>query len=178
MKEDFTHKYEKVLVEPGNQAPDFTLKDENGRNVSLFEFKDGHLTVLLFIKGIDDRHTREQLDFLKDSYDRIKFHNADVLVVSSGDAAFNKRLAEEMRLPFHILSDSRCKVLKLYDIYNMFDTLVGPMLFILNSSGLINFFYDGKNPEDIVDMADVIRMLHALDENDALIFGGVAERNL
>ncbi len=58
------------------------------------------------------------------------------------------------------------------------ETLVGPMLFIINSAGLINFFYDGKNSEDIVDTADVIRMLHELGENDALIFGGVAERNL
>ena len=178
MKEDFKHKYESTSVEPGYLAPDFTLKDENGQNVSLFDFKDGHLTVLLFIKGTDDRHIREQLDFLKDSYDRIKFHNADVLVVSSGDASFNKRLVNDMRLPFHILSDSRCKVLKLYDIYNKYETLVGPMLFIINSAGLINFFYDGKNSEDIVDTADVIRMLHELGENDALIFGGVAERNL
>jgi len=178
MKEDLGHKYERLTVEPGYQAPDFTLKDENGRNVSLFDFIDGHLTVLVFIKGVIDRHLREQLDYLKDSYGRIKFHNADVLVVSSGDVAFNKRLASDMRLPFHILSDSHCKVMKLYDIYNKFDTLVGPMLFIINSAGLINFFYDGKNPEDIVDTADLIRMLHELDENNALIFGGVAERNI
>jgi peroxiredoxin Q/BCP len=178
MDEGLMHKYEKLLVEPGYRAPDFTLKDENGRNVSLFEFIGGHLTVLLFIKGVDDRHMREQLDFLKDSYDRIKFHNADVLIVSSGDEAFHQRLVDDMRLPFHILSDTRCKVMRLYDIYDKFDTLTGPMLFILNSSGLINFFYDGKNPDDIVDTADVIRMLHQLGENDALIFGGVAERNI
>jgi thioredoxin-dependent peroxiredoxin len=178
MKEDLRHRYGRLSVEPGYLAPDFTLKDENSRNVSLFEFIEGHLTVLIFIKGVIDRHLREQLDFLKDSYDRIKFHNADVLVVSSGDMTFNKHLVEDMRLPFHILSDSHCRVLKIYDIYNKFDTLAGPMLFIINSAGLINFFYDGKNPEDIVDMADVIHMLHELDENDALIFGGVAERNI
>ena len=172
------HKYEKLLVEPGYKAPDFTLKDENGWNMSLFDFIDGHLTVLLFIKGIADRHIREQLDFLKDSYDRIKFHNADVLVVSSGDVTFNKYLVDDLHLPFHILSDTRYKVLKLYDIYNKFDTLIGPVLFIINSAGLINFSYEGKNPEDIVDTADVIRMLHNLEENDALIFGGVAERIL
>ena len=115
---------------------------------------------------------------MKDSYDRIKFHNADVLVVSSGDTTFNKYLVNDLRLPYHILSDTRFKVLKLYDIYNKFDTLIGPVLFIINSAGLINFSYEGKNSEDIVDMADVIRMLHQLSENDALIFGGVAERIL
>lgn len=173
------HKYEKLLVEPGYKAPDFALKDENGQIVSLFDFIDGHLTVLLFIKGIADRHMREQLDFLKDSYDRIKFHNADVLVVSSGDVSFNKYLVNDLRLPFHILSDARHKVLKLYDLYNKFDTLIGPVLFIINSAGLINFSYEGKNPEDIIDTADVIRMLHQLnEENDALIYGGVAERIL
>ena len=178
MKEDPKHKYEELLVEPGYHAPDFTLKDENGQNKSLSGSIDGHFTVLLFFKGVDDRHTREQLDFLKDSYDRIKFHNADVLIVSSGDVDFNKRLVNDMRLPFHILSDDRYTAIKLYDIYNKFDTLTGPVLFILNPAGLINFSYEGKNPEDIVDTADLIRMLHQLNENDSMIFGGVAERIL
>lgn len=179
MKEEFGHKYEQLLAEPGYKAPDFTLKDEAGRTVSLYGFLDRHLTVLLFIKGVDDRHTQEQLDFLKDSYERIKYHNADVLVVSSGDVAFNKHLVEGRRLPFHILSDASCEVMKRYDIYNKDDILAGPVLFILNSAGLINFLYDGKNPEDVVEEADVISMLHQLnEENDALIFGGVAERNI
>lgn len=179
MKEEFGHQYEKLLVGPGYKAPDFTLNDEAGRTISLSGFMDRHLTVLLFIKGIDDRHTREQLDFLKDSYERIKYHNADVLVVSSGDVGFNKHLVDDMRLPFHILCDAGCEVIKRYDIYNENDILIGPVLFIINSAGLINFMYDSKNPEDIIEAADVISMLHQLnEESDALIFGGVAERNL
>lgn len=177
MKEEFGHKYEKLLVRPGYKAPDFTLRDEHGCGISLYGFLDRHLTVLVFIKGVDDRHTREQLDFLKDSYERIKFHNADVLAVSSGDVVFNKHLVDDMQLPFHILSDAGCDVMKLYDIYNAYDILEGPVLFIINSVGLINFLYDGKSPEDIVEEADVISMLHQLnEESDALIFGSVAEK--
>jgi peroxiredoxin len=102
-----------------------------------------------------------------------------VLAVSSGDAEFNKHLVDDRRLPFHILSDAGCEVMKQYDIYNEYDILTGPFLFIINSAGLINFMYDGKSPDDIVEVADLISMLHQLnEESEALIFGGVAERNL
>lgn len=178
MKEEFGHKYEELLVEPGFKAPDFTLKDENGQDTSLYGFLDDHNTVLVFIRGIDDRFTHEQLDFLKDSYERIKAHCADVLVVSYGSMDFNRNLVWSRKLPFHILSDENCEVIKKYDIYNEFDKLIGPNLFILNCAGLISFMYNGKNPDDIVDEADVIRVLHAI--NDAcgdVVFGGVAERH-
>lgn len=172
------HVYEELPVEPGYRAPDFNLKDEKGRDVSLYGYIRDHLTVLVFVKGQDDRYTREQLDFLKDSIERIRFHNADVLVISSGDVSFNERLSDDMGLPFHILSDVDHAVMKRYDIYNAYDTLEGPVVFIINRIGMINFFYAGKNPEDIVEEADVIRMLHVLDADDTIIFGGIASRNM
>ena len=62
------HKYEELLVEPGYKAPDLKLKDENSKEVSLYRFMDEHSTVLVFIKAVDDQHTGQQVDYLKDSY--------------------------------------------------------------------------------------------------------------
>jgi peroxiredoxin Q/BCP len=76
------------------------------------------------------------------------------------------------------LSDEDCSVLKKYQIYNDFDKLAGPNVFILNCAGLITFMYNGRDPEDIVDMADIIHMLHELMEAGGYeVYGGIAERN-
>jgi len=175
---EFGHKYEQIPVEPGNKAPDFRLRDEDGHWIKLYDFINDCSVVLVFIRAMDDAHTGEQVDFLKDSYQRIRYHCADVLAVSSGSVEFNKELAEKHRLPFHILSDEDCTVLKRYDVYNEVDKLIGPSVFILNSAGLITYMYNGKNPEDIVEEADIVHVLHELMENSGyVVYGGVAERN-
>jgi peroxiredoxin Q/BCP len=176
---EYGHKYEQLPVEPGYHAPDFKLKDENGSLVSMFAHMGDRSLVLVFIRAVDDAHTGEQLDYLKDSYQRILYHCGNVLVVSHGSTAFNKGLVEKHSLPFHILSDEDCSVLKRYQIYNQYDTLIGPNVFILNCSGLITYMYNGKNPEDIVSMADIIAVLHDISESDgSQVYGDIANRNL
>lgn len=174
---EYGHKYEELLVEPGYKAPDLKLKDENGKELSLYGFMDDHSTVLVFIMAKDDPHTGQQVDYLKDSYERIKFHHADVLAVSYGSVEFNKKLVEKHELPFHILSDRDCSTLKKYMIYNEPEKLMGPNVFILNRAGLITYMYNGKNPWDIVEMADIINVLHDMEKTGGTeIYGGIADR--
>ncbi len=176
---EYGHQYEQLPVEPGFEAPDFTLEDQNGRNVNLRDFLDNRNLVLVFIRPENDARTGAQLDYLRDSYERILYHCGSVLVISPGGAGFNRGLAEKHRLPFSILSDEDCTVLKRYQVYNPYEKLVGPNVFIINCAGLITYMYNGKNPEDIVAMADIIAVLHDLAESGgAQVFGGVANRNI
>lgn len=176
---EYGHKYEQLPVEPGYKAPDFTLKDENGNDVSLQDILNNRSLVLVFIRAVDDAHTSEQLDYLKDSYQRILYHCGEVLVVSYGSIAFNKGLVDGHLLPFRILSDDGCEVLKKYEIYNEDDKLIGPCVFILNCAGMISYMSIGKNPEDIVSMADVVAVLHDIAESGGYeVYGGIADRNI
>jgi peroxiredoxin Q/BCP len=159
---EYGHKYGELPVEPGFKAPDFRLRDENGHYVSLQDLIGRQCLVLVFIRAVDDAHTGELLDYLKDSYERIKYHCADVIAISPGSEKFNLYIAKKHRLPFHILGDEDCQVLKRYQIFNEYDKLDGPCMFILNGAGMITYMYNGKNPEDIVSMADVIHELHDL----------------
>ncbi len=174
---EYGHEYEELLVEPGYKAPDIKLRDENGKAVSLYGSMDDRNMVLVFIRAVDDQHTGQQVDYLKDSFERIKFHHADVLAVSYGSVSFNKKLVDEHELPFHVLSDRDCTAIKKYTIYSGPEKLLGPNVFILNSSGLITYMYNGKNPSDIVEMADIINVLHEMEKTGGTeIYGGVADR--
>ena len=151
--------YERLYAAVDTRAPDFTLMNENGKNVSLDAFRKGKKLVLTFVRGVDDAHTREQLDYLKDDYERFRFHGADVLAVSDGSVSVNKVLHDSHKLPFHILSDLNCMVIKAYGLYNQYDKLIGPSIMVLNEAGVILFRYDGKNPSDIVEDEEIIKVL-------------------
>ena len=151
--------YERIYGAVDTRAPDFTLKDESGRAISVDAFRKGKKLVLAFVRGVDDAHTREQLDYLKDDYERFMLRGADVLAVSDGSISLNKALHDSHKLPFHILSDPDCTVIKAYGLYNQYDKLIGPAILVLNEAGVILFRYEGKNPSDITEDEEIIKVL-------------------
>jgi peroxiredoxin Q/BCP len=137
--------------------PDFTLKDEFGKDLALGEFKKGiKYVVLAFVRGVDDRHTREQLDYLRNDYERFQHYGGGVLVVSTGSSEFNSGMVTKLSLPFHVLSDQDGRVLKMLGIYNQYDRLIGPAIYLLNGAGTVLFMYLGAEPSDIPVNEEII----------------------
>ncbi len=152
--------YYRAYVSVDSIMPDFTLKDEFGKDLSLKDFKNGKkYVVLAFIRGVDDRHTREQLDYLKNDYERFRHFGADVLAVSYGSVDFNNGLISRLSLPFHILSDEDGRVMKMFNIYNQYDKLLGPTIYVINVAGTVLFLYEGKEPADITSDEEIIMVL-------------------
>jgi peroxiredoxin Q/BCP len=144
--------YERTIVSVGSIMPDFTLEDETGREVPLRDFRRGRrYVVLAFVRGEDDPDTRRQLAYLKDDYLRLRHSGGDVLAVSYGSPAFNHGLVDRMSLPFHILGDQDCRVIRMLGLYNRYEKLTGPAIYLLNGAGTVLFMYQGKEPSDIVE---------------------------
>jgi len=149
--------YERVYPSVGSITPDFTLKDEHENDLSLYDFKrDKKYVVLAFARGVDDPHTRRLLDYLRNDYERFQYYGADVLVVTFGSTYFNDRMISILSLPFHMLSDRDCRVIKMMGLYNQFEKLVGPAVYLLNKAGTVLFMYQGKEPADIVEDQQLI----------------------
>jgi thioredoxin-dependent peroxiredoxin len=149
--------YERIHVAVDSVMPDFTLKDEFGKNLSLKKFKrDKKYVVLAIIRGVDDAHTRQQLDYLRNDYQRFHFFGGDVLAVSYGSVDFNRSLITNLSLPFHILSDTKYKLIEQLGLRNQYEILVGPAIYLLNQAGTVLFMYQGKEPEDIVEDEEII----------------------
>ena len=142
--------YERVYPSVDSIMPDFTLEDEFGNDLSLGEFKNGkRYVVLAFVRGLDDQYTREQLDYLRNDYERFRHFGGDVLAVSTGSVDFNSGMVTKLSLPFHLLSDLGGRVLRMLGIYNQYEKLVGPAIYLLNKAGSILFMYQGVEPSDI-----------------------------
>ncbi len=79
-----------------------------------------------------------------------------MLAVSYGSVDFNRSLITNLSLPFHILSDSKCKLIEQLGLRNRYEKLVGPAIYLLNQAGTVMFMYQGKEPEDIVEDEEII----------------------
>lgn len=151
------YRFKPVTVEA--KAPDFILQDENGNNVSLRDVNRNGSIVLVFIRDFADARYREELDYLNDDYARFRSLGADVLAITCSSVRENSAFHKRKTLSYHLLSDSDCVVIKRYGLYNEYDKLTGPAVYVLNKAGTVAFMYAGKNPSDIVDDEEIIRAL-------------------
>jgi peroxiredoxin Q/BCP len=149
--------YERIHVAVDSIMPDFVLKDESGKGLSLHDFKrDKKYVVLAIVRGVDDAHTREQLDYLRNDYQRFRYYGGDVLAVSYGSVDFNRSMITKLSLPFHILSDRHCQLIDQLGLCNQYMKLVGPAIYLLNQAGTVLFMYQGAGPADIVEDEEII----------------------
>lgn len=100
----------------GQAAPDFALKDENGKTVKLSDFK-GKRVILYFYPKDDTTGCTTQACGFRDAYPQIEEKNAVVLGVSPDDEASHVKFKTKYNLPFTLLVDSDHKVADAYGVW-------------------------------------------------------------
>ena len=96
-------------ISTGGNAPDFTLKDGDGRNWSLSANK-GRTVVLLFYPGDNTPVCTAQLCSVRDHWSEYQATGAEVVGISTDTVESHKGFAEKNRLPLRLLSDPDGKV--------------------------------------------------------------------
>ena len=100
-------------LEPGQQAPDFTLPDASGRPVSLAELRGRRVIVYFYPKASTPGCTTQACDF-RDSLDRFTAEGFAVLGVSPDAPEVLARFAGNESLTFPLLSDADHAVAEAY----------------------------------------------------------------
>jgi peroxiredoxin Q/BCP len=96
-------------------APSFTTVDDEGKTVSLSDFK-GKLVVLYFYPKDDTPGCTKEAQSFRDNYDRYQNKDMVVLGVSMDDQASHKMFKEKYGLPFQLLVDSDGAITKAYEV--------------------------------------------------------------
>ena len=104
------------MLQTGIKAPDFSGVDENGRQVSLSDFAGKKLVLYFYPKDSTPGCTAEACN-LRDNYERFIELGYEILGVSKDSAASHKRFIEKYSLPFHLISDPECSILKAYEAW-------------------------------------------------------------
>lgn len=104
------------MLEVGKAAPKFKLKDQNGKTVSLNDFKGKNVVLYFYPKDNTSGCTKEACSF-RDEMPNFKKIKAAVIGVSPDSVESHKKFAEKYDLPFTLLSDERKEVLEKYGVW-------------------------------------------------------------
>ena len=104
------------MLEVGMKAPDFTLLDKNGAEVSLSDFLGKKVVLYFYPKDNTPGCTRQACAFAK-SYDAFKAEDVVVIGISKDSVASHVKFAEKYDLPFILLSDTELKAIEAYDVW-------------------------------------------------------------
>jgi peroxiredoxin Q/BCP len=140
IKEDFAA----MTLAVGTVAPDFTVKDTNGKTVTLSEFK-GKTVVLYFYPKDDTPGCTKQAQSFRDSYPEYQGKEMVVLGVSRDDEASHKAFTEKYGLPFQLLADTDGAITKAYDVDG--GGYAKRVTYIIDSEGKISQVLDKINTE-------------------------------
>jgi peroxiredoxin Q/BCP len=97
----------------GEQAPDFTLSDQNGEAWHLSEQR-GRVVVLLFYPGDETPVCTRQMCSVRDHWEDYVATGAEVVGVSTDSVESHKLFAEHHSLPLRLLSDPDRRVSETY----------------------------------------------------------------
>lgn len=98
---------------PGTPAPDFTLKDSAGKDVSLKSYRGRNTIVYFYPAASTPGCTKEACDF-RDTLDSLQKDGYDVLGISPDPVNKLARFAEKEGLTFPLLSDEDHAVAEAY----------------------------------------------------------------
>ena len=105
-----------IMLKIGQKAPDFTLPDKDGKNVSLSDFLGKKVVLYFYPKDNTPGCTRQACAFAG-AYSQFKAKGVEVIGVSRDSAASHIRFAEKYNLPFIILSDTGLDAIEKYGVW-------------------------------------------------------------
>lgn len=107
-----------IMLETGTKAPDFTGVIENGDTVRLKDYQGRKLVLYFYPKDSTPGCTSEACD-LRDNYHRYIALGYEVLGVSKDSQESHRKFIEKYSLPFHLVSDRDCTILKAYEAWGV-----------------------------------------------------------
>ena len=142
-------------LKEGEPAPDFKLKDLEGKNYSLSESK-GKVAIILYWRT-DQERSLNALKALKQLSESFSNQPVRILTITKGsDTSAIKEVKQSLELPFPILRDSR------EEVYSQFGVFVFPSTAIIDQKGIYRFHYGGFREDYAKEMEDRVKVLLGL----------------
>ena len=108
-----------MVLQIGDKAPQFTLKDALQKDISLSDFKGKRVIIYFYPKDNTPGCTKEACNF-KDNWDILQKNNIIVIGISKDDALSHNKFINKFDLPFILLTDPLpCKVASDYESYGL-----------------------------------------------------------
>ncbi len=128
----------------GNKAPDFTLRAQDGRMVSLHDFVGSKNVVIYFYpKDFTIGCTAETKAF-SENYDELLRLGAEVLGISTGSSESHGTFAEECGAKFPLLADERGRVRESFGATGSFGMIPGRVTFVVDKQSIVRHVFSSQ----------------------------------
>lgn len=130
------------MIEPGTQAPEFTLPDQDGGEVSLAQFA-GRKLLLVFYPGDFSAVCSDQLSLYQEVLAEIADAGAAVVGISVDSADSHRAFRERLGLTIPLLADFHPKgeVCRAYGTYSEDYGKSGRALVLIDESGVVRWVH-------------------------------------
>ena len=150
-----------ATLKEGDRAPDFTAKDQNGKTVSLSDFKEKRVILYFYPKDDTPGCTAEACSF-RDNHQSMLGKGFEVIGISTDDEKSHKKFETKYSLPFTLIADTDKSIVEAYAVWvekNMYGKKymgTARTTFIINADGTIGKIInkvDTKNSsQQIIDL--------------------------
>jgi thioredoxin-dependent peroxiredoxin len=140
-----------ITLQEGDKAPIFSGKNQDGKKISLSDYKGKKLILYFYSEAGSPTCTIESCN-LSDNYSLLKKNGFEVLGVSPDDEAKQKKFEIKYQLPFPLIADTENKITTAFGVHDM-KKLFGReymgilrTTFIIDEKGIIRkIFHKPKN---------------------------------
>jgi peroxiredoxin Q/BCP len=139
-----------MALTAGSKAPDFNVKDQDGKEVKLTDFKGKKVVLYFYPKDMTPGCTAESCN-LRDNYKVLQKKGYEVLGVSTDNEKSHQKFIAKEKLPFRLLADTDKSLHSKYgtwvekSMYGRKYMGTARVTFIINENGLI---------EEIIEKVD------------------------
>ncbi len=107
-----------VTLQEGDKAPAFSGKNQDGKKISLSDYKGKKLIMYFYSEAGSPTCTIESCN-LRDNYSALKKSGFEVLGISPDIESTQKKFEIKYKLPFPLIADPENKITGLYGVHDM-----------------------------------------------------------
>ena len=149
------------MLETEQKAPEFTLPDQDGHDISLTGLlKNGPVIVYFYPADFTPGCTREACS-IRDLHKEISRAGLTVAGISPQSPDSHKRFREKYNLPFTLLSDEKKEVIKMFKVDGLFGVWVQRVTYLIdqnrNIKGRVKAHFSIAEHEDFIKKAIELR---------------------
>ncbi len=154
-----------MKVKVGSGVPEFSLPDQDGKQVDIKDYLGKNNLVIYFYPKDDTPGCTAEACSFRDQFEVFRDSGADVFGISSDSVEKHKAFAEKHRLPFRLLSDVNKRVRKLFGVpSDLLGLLPGRVTYIVDKEGIVRQIFNSQfNAEKHVNEA--LKVLQQIENN-------------
>ena len=136
-----------MLLQVGDKAPEFTLQNSEGENISLSDFSGKQIVLWFFPKANTPGWSIQGQGF-RDEFKNFTDKNIEIIGVSADPIKKQKKFCDKYEFPFNMLCDEGHTMLESYGVWGLKKFMgreymgISRITYIIDSNGYISNVYD------------------------------------